>query len=141
MTIPSFSSDGNLCEGIHQTTWQEFANHFGFTTKQQQILLGLKAALMELKQANCKIVYIGGSFITNKPEPNGFDGCWDPVSTDLAALERNAPTLLKLTNQEEQKAEYGGVLFPSMDFEEFFQQDREGNPKGIVAIDLNSLSS
>lgn len=43
-----------------------------------------------------------------------------------------------------QKTKYGGELFPASSiadfsgkiFLEFFREDRDGNPKGIVAIDL-----
>jgi hypothetical protein len=54
----------------------------------------------------------------------------------------------ELTQQKYcKKAKYGGELFPasaiaSFDgktFLEFFQQDRDGNPKGIVVINLSEI--
>jgi hypothetical protein len=98
-----------------------------------------------LQQAGCQRIYIGGSFAINKEFPGDFDVCWDDDNVDFVKLKDLDPVLLDFKNRRAaQKAKYGGELFPadsiaSVDgktFLEFFQQDRDGNPKGIIAIDL-----
>ena len=140
--IPKFNSDGNLPPGVHWANWQEFAYCFGKTPHRQRLLRGLKSALDSLSKAGCQVVYIDGSFVTKKENPNDFDGCWDIKGVDPELLD---PILLNLDNKrEKQKAKYQGELFPASGkadvtgktYLDFFQIDRNGNPKGIVAINL-----
>ncbi len=99
-----------------------------------------------MQQAGCKRIYIGGSFATNKELPGDFDVCSADEDVDLVKLQALSPVLLDPTNQNAaQKAEYGGELFPASlatifngkTHLEFFQEDREGNPRGIIAINLS----
>jgi hypothetical protein len=140
--IPAFNSDGNLPPGVHWATWQEFVARFGTTPHRQQLLKGLKSALDSLSKAGCQTVYIDGSFVTKKENPNDFDGCWDLTGVDPKLLD---PILLLFDNKRvAQKVKYKGELFPASGtadrvgntYLDFFQIDRDGNPKGIVAIDL-----
>jgi hypothetical protein len=113
------------------------------------LLAGLKAALDSLRQADCTRVYLDGSFVTTKREPNDFDACWEMAGVDFAILDRCDPTLLDWSNRRAaQKAAFGGVLFIvesaadpwGTPYLEFFQRDRNsGAPKGIVAINLGDL--
>jgi hypothetical protein len=127
-------------------SWQEFSDRFGMTPYRKRLLVGLREALLALQRAGCRTVYIDGSFVTAKETPGDFDGCWDPKGV---SLERLDPVFLDFSNQRAaQKAKYGGEMFTvgspagpaGRTFLEFFQQDREGNPKGIVAFDLQRLS-
>ena len=96
-----------------------------------------------LKQAGCRRVYIDGSFVTAKPMPNDYDGCWDTDGVDPDLLD---PVLLDFSaGRAAQKAAFGGELFPTSGMEagtgktwlEFFQVDRDtGKPKGLVLLDL-----
>jgi hypothetical protein len=138
MPLPSFNADGNLPLGIYSATWQEFVDYFGFTDRRQELLLGLRSVLYQLKKVNCRVVYIGGSFVTSKAEPGDFDGFWDPTYVDLVGLEKSSPELLR-SDRKIQKAKYGGELFADMGFLKAFNKDREQREKGIVAIDLESL--
>ncbi|MBF2067545.1 MAG: hypothetical protein IGS39_24475 [Calothrix sp. C42_A2020_038] len=141
--IPAFNPDGNLPPGVHWTKWQEFANRFGTTPVRQQLLKGLKSAIDSLSKAGCQVVYIDGSFVTEKENPNDYDGCWDITGVNSRLLD---PILLNFENgQAAQKIKYLGELFPAQmskgitgkTFLEFFQVDKNtGNQKGIVAIDL-----
>lgn len=101
---------------------------------------------MALRKAGCRTMYVDGSFVTTKEMPGDFDGCWDPEGVDVEALE---PVLLDFSNKRAaQKARYGGELFiagspadlAGRTFLEFFQQDREGNVKGLVAFDLQAVT-
>jgi len=145
VAIPIFDTDtGALPPGIHVATWAEITGRFGGTPRRLKLLAGLRRACDSLRQAGCSRVYLDGSFVTSKEEPNDFDGCWSAQGVDASKLD---PALLDFTGKRDvQKAAFGGELFPAEfavgtfggRFLDFFQQDREGRPKGIVAIDLGS---
>jgi hypothetical protein len=107
------------------------------------LLAGLRAAAVELQRCGCQRLYVDGSFVTDKPLPGDYDGCWELRGTDLAMLD---PVLQDFSNRRAaQKAKYGGELFPASGradaaghtFLDFFQIDKNtGAPKGIIAIDL-----
>ena len=115
------------------------------TPHRKRLLVGLREALLALRRAGCRTVYIDGSFVTAKENPGDFDGCWDPKGVSLEKLD---PVFLDFSNKRApQKANDGGEMFTSgspaglagRTFLDFFQQDQEGNPKGIVAFDLQRL--
>lgn len=145
--IPDFNPGGNLPPGIHWATWDEIVNRFGNTPWRRQLLSGLQAALEELKRVGCKAVYLDGSFVSSKPVPGDFDGCWDEDGIDFALIN---PVLLNFTGRRAaQKAKFLGELFPASwdadgigaPFLDFFQTDKDtGNRKGLIAIDLGGLT-
>ncbi len=145
--IPPYEASGTLPPGVHWATWQEIVDTFGSTVHRKRLLGGLAAALKSLRTAGCKAVFLDGSFVTDKAEPEDFDGCWDPSGVDPNLLD---PILLVFdTGRRTQKAKYRGELFPSSaeadaagrTFVEFFQQDRDGNTKGIIGIDLQKVET
>lgn len=106
---------------------------------------GLGMALHMLKLAGCGTVYVDGSFVTTKPAPGDFDVCWD---VDGVAVELIPPLFFNFdADRAAQKAQFGGEFFPAqlpegesgVLFLDFFQRDRDGRLKGIVALDLESL--
>lgn len=143
--------NGNLPPGIHWATWQEFVERFGSTPHRKQLLQGLWIVLESLRAAGCKTVYVNGSFVTTKEVPGDFDACWDPDGVDIDRLYETEPVLFSFENKRAaQKARFKGELFPATEraalfldgtFLDFFQMDREGNQKGIIALDLRSLQS
>jgi hypothetical protein len=147
--IPAFDVDGNLPPGLHAATWEEFTDRFATTPHRERLAAGLQRALRVLQSAGCRTAYVDGSFVTSKPVPGDFDACWDVTGVVGADLARLDPVLLDFSDERAaQKAKYLGELFPAQAIEgstrrrflDFFQIDREsGNPKGIVAIDLQSL--
>ncbi|MGL5032503.1 MAG: DUF6932 family protein [Microcystaceae cyanobacterium] len=145
MAIPSFDTNGNLPAGIHLATWQEIEEILAFNPRRQELLSGLKRACKSLKQVGCLCIYIGGSFVTNKEFPGDFDVCWADETVDLEQLEKIDPVLLDLTKKRAaQKAKYGGEFFPAnlteggsmKKYLDFLQTHRNGEPKGIVAVEL-----
>lgn len=143
VVIPGLQSDGLLSAGIHPATWDEFCQRYGWTEHRQRLLAGLKRALAILKAAGCKRVYIDGSFVTAKEVPKDFDGLWEVAGVNPGLLD---PVLMNFSGKREaQKAKYLGELFPlivnpvaaSQALLEFFQTDKaSGNPKGIIALDI-----
>ena len=118
-------------------------NALGFTPRRKQLLRGLRKALDLLRSAGCQLVYLDGSFVTAKPEPADFDGCWSIAGVDVEKLD---PVFLDFSNSRaQQKERFLGELFRAelpegatgKTFLEFFQIDKEtGKPRGIRALDL-----
>ena len=145
--IPEFEPDGNLPPGVHWATWEEINVRFGGTNWRRTLLTGLRAAADQLKLAGCQTIYLDGSFVTAKPEPGDFDGCWEEAGVHVQKLD---PVLRTFAGgRAAQKAKFGGEFFPasleaSPDgevFLDFFQIDKEtGARKGIVALDLRGLT-
>ena len=54
-------------------------------------MTGLRAAMVSLKDAGCKTVYVDGSFVTGKERPGDFDACWEEEGVDPTILD---PVLL-----------------------------------------------
>jgi hypothetical protein len=131
-SIPPFDERGYLPPGTYETDEMEFNQRFGFNSYRQQLLIGLKAALVSLKQAGCERVYIGGSFITDKAEPGDIDGCFEGLFINESAID---PIFID-SNLDAQKAKYGVELVFGSNRAGFFQTDRYGNAQGIVVINL-----
>ena len=144
--IPPFNTEtGNLPAGEHAATWEEIVERFGRTPWRRTLLDGLRTALASLRAAGCKKVYLDGSFVTAKEEPGDFDACWEAEGVDGDLLDE--ALLMFDAGRATQKAKFGGELFvadwPADEtgalFRKFFQQDRDGNTKGIVVINLQEL--
>lgn len=144
--IPQFDERGNLPPGMHEAAWDELEKKFGGSVRRDQLLTGLREALLALRRVGCRTAYIDGSFVTAKQEPGDFDGCWEVAGVDLGQLD---PVLLDTDHpRRAQKERFGGEMFPTYPpgdprgtpLLDFFQGDRDGNPKGIVKIDLEGLA-
>lgn len=129
---------------MHEAMWQEVEAKLGFTERRRVLIRGLRRAITALHAAGCRRVYVDGSFVTAKPDPNDFDGCWEEAGVDPSRLD---PVLLDFADQRRrQKLKYGGEMFPASAtadirgprFIAFFQIHKEtGDAKGIVSIDLS----
>lgn len=109
--IPEFDENGDLPAGVHDATWDELAARYGTDPRRLRLLAGLKRALDVLAAGGCRRAYVDGSFVTDEPEPNDFDACWEPAGVDAALLD---PVLLDFSSgRADQKAKYGGELFPA----------------------------
>jgi hypothetical protein len=138
--IPEFDKNGNLPPGVYIVSLKDIESNFTWTTRRKKLFKGLKRAIDNLTKANVKKVWIDGSFVTSKNDPNDIDGCWqadkdvDADKLDPVFLDMNPP-------REAMKKKYGvdfliaGVPIadsPGKSIEEFFQIDRDGNKKGIL---------
>ncbi len=142
--IPEFDDNGNLPPGVYWAEWEEFRERFSLNYKRQRMIQGLELVMTQLKAAGCRVIYINGSFVTSEPDPGDFDACYDNETVDENYLRIHAPKLLNHYDRAAQKAKYKGEVFPSNqpvgnygdNSFDFFQSDRLGNKKGIIAIDL-----
>ncbi len=92
------------------------------------------------------MVWLDGSFVTDKELPGDYDACWAWQGVDDKKLD---PVLLDLSTDGRQimQAKYFGDIFPAgiergsgLTFVDFFQQTRDGTAKGIVSLDPRSVS-
>jgi hypothetical protein len=142
--LPPFVG-GLLPPGIHGAEWHEVRERFGWNPGRRALVGGLHSALRALRDAGCGRVWINGSFVTEKEDPNDFDLCWEPAGVDPNLLD---PTLLDvLPPRIAQHVKYGGDVLPNVVegksgslFVDFFQVDSAtGDAKGIVELDLRRL--
>jgi hypothetical protein len=133
--------DGSLPPGEHVATWREIVAAFGTNPRRQALLAGLRELALTLAAAGCQTIWIDGSFVTDKERPGDYDACWDWVGVDLALVD---PLLVNYPmTRASAKGKYGGDIFiagirergSGLTFVEFFQRNRDGQPKGIVRFD------
>jgi hypothetical protein len=133
-----------LPPGVHSATLAEIAATFATNAKRRPLYEGLVLAATALRAAGCGKLYLDGSYVTAKPVPGDYDGCWDPAGMDRAKLD---PVFLDFSNKRQaMKDKFGGEFFPSsalngptQTFLDFFQIEKfTGQPKGILLIVLTA---
>ena len=144
VSVPPFDpATGLLPPGEHPADWSEIRERLGWNVRRRRLLDGLRECLEVLGAAGCTSVWLNGSFVTAKDEPEDFDAVWSAAGVDRAVLEDELPALLDLSDHRvAQKRRFGGEFFPNIveggsgkQFSAFFQADRDGTAKGIVVID------
>lgn len=130
-----------LPPGIHDATFAEVEARFATTPHRRWLFDGFVRATVALRVAGCSTVYLDGSFVTAKPHPGDYDGCWDHTGVNFKMLD---PVLLDFSNKRAaQKAKYMGEMFIAgissgmVPFLDFFQIEKfTGAAKGILRISL-----
>ena len=139
--LPEFNVDGNLPAGVHKAEWPEFREKFSYNRCRKKPVRGMLAALKGLKKAGCSTVFIDGGLVANKRKPSDCDGCRVATGVDAGLLD---PAFKDFRfGRIAQKVKFAGEFFPVTDpnrsgqtMLDFFQEDRNGNPKGITETDL-----
>jgi hypothetical protein len=143
--IPNFQFNGVLSSGIHWSTIEEIKDKLCFSEKRTRLVAGLELAIVSLKRAGCKTIYLDGSFSTSKELPGDIDVCWELGIVDLNILFAIEPVFFDFTfKRKAQKDKFGCEFFPADSIAEppdktyfnFFQQDKDGNPKGIIGLKI-----
>jgi hypothetical protein len=146
--IPIYNKNGNLPPGIHLAQWGEIEQRYGYNQHRQKLLGGLRAAIENLRAAGCLRVYIDGSFVSSKPVPADFELCWEPKGVDRDVLDPLFNLAIHaLPPRLKQKEKYFGEVILTVpnpaifDHLSYFQfDDRTGDQKGIIALDLDTLT-
>jgi hypothetical protein len=132
--IPDFTDDGCLPVGMHPATLGEIAAHFGQEPELRRVQMESLQWLVELaRRAGVQRVVVGGSFVTDK---------WEPNDVDCLLLQGPA-----FGHDEEADNELrAGLPFIDMvvvrkaDFDLYVDQiygtDRHGNARGLVEVIL-----
>lgn len=145
MVIPKFNSRGELPPGEHPASLDEIEERFATNPVRRNQFSGLKRAARALARAGCSTLWLDGSYITSKSEPQDYDATFDGDTVDWVALGLAEPEILDFdAPRHTQKRAFGGELVPTLgvgvDYVEFFQSNRDGGRKGIVRVDLAGLS-
>jgi hypothetical protein len=142
--IPDFDENGNLPPGVYRVSLEDVEARFTWNRRRRLLFRGLAEAVANLAAAGVRTIWVDGSFTTAKEEPGDIDGCWDysaAVEVDLldpVFLDVNPP-------RERMKLRYGvdlliaGMRLEGAEFqrvEDFFQSDRDGNPRGILVVEI-----
>ena len=141
--IPGFRDDGYLPDGLHIATDVDVAFRFGTSTNQRRRLALRLRRWIELSRiVGAKRLFIDGSFVTAKNDPNDVDAVvWLPddfaerVSRgDLEAVELETMLLTRRPEEifaAEDRRDWDDWL-------EFFSRTREadGRRKGLVEVEL-----
>ena len=142
MSIPALQANGELPPGEYQTSLKEVESVFGSSNDRRKLLmLRLREAARNFELSGVRTIWVNGSFITDKEEPNDIDGCWEYTQSV------NAETLDTVFLQRSRKAmkeKYGLDFFianfieagSGLPFPKFFQVNRNGEPKGILVVKL-----
>ena len=143
--IPNFQFNGILPSGIHWSTMEEVKEKLCFSDKRVWLIVGLEKAIISLKIAGCETIYLDGSFATSKQNPEDIDVCWELLNVDIDLLFLIEPVFFDFNfKREAQKDKFGCEFFqahfvtepPDILFIDFFQHDRDGNPKGIIGLKI-----
>lgn len=141
-TLPALTPQGFLPPGLHRCSWDEVASRFGQGSRRQELLAGMKPLLQLAARHGGDFVYLGGSFVTSKPEPGDFDMTWRVSGQRIGELESLAPLLVDRKLQEK---ELGGQLMatypnsPGDGVLGFLRKNRAGREVGVAEIDLSTL--
>ncbi len=131
---------------VHPASLAEVRDCFAINPHRRDLFDGLVQAAEALAKGNVRYIYLDGSFVTGKPMPSDYDGCWSPIGVTPKLLD---PVFFDFNNgRAKQKARYKGEFFPSTAnaaagqiFVDFFQTEKfTGLKKGIILIDLKTES-
>jgi len=137
------TDEGFLPPGVHGATLEEVDERYGYGKRRKELLRSFETALNQMRNCGVEWVYLGGSFVTEKPRPGDIDGCFDlTAKVDQKLMFPFLP--VNEANRAMVRLIYKMEFFPSqmierdsgVPFKEFFQRDLSGIRKGIVAIDL-----
>jgi hypothetical protein len=140
VAIPPLNKAGELPAGEHETSLPGVRKRFGRSSAQREELMrGLENAAENLQSAGVRKIWIDGSFVTSKKEPEDVDGYWE--YTERADLSRLDPVFLA-ESRTPMKERYGVEFFPTfviegssgLPFPKFFQVNRDGDRKGILVV-------
>ena len=73
--VPEFNLDGNLPEGIHSVSEDEFLDHFATSSARRKWLGERLKEILALGKSTGKVkrIFVWGSFVTVKESPNDVD--------------------------------------------------------------------
>jgi hypothetical protein len=73
--LPKFNADGNLPEGVHQTTEEEFLQRFGCGSARREWLAQRFVEMLSLVKTTDQLeeAFVWGSFVTGTELPNDID--------------------------------------------------------------------
>lgn len=145
VAIPEFDHNGNLPPGVYVATLAEIEARFTWNARRAELFRGLRQAIANLRAAGVAIVWVDGSFTTEKDEPDDVDGCWE-LAPSVEASKLDAAFFDRDDPRARLREKFGVDLLPAglpidaggLTPERFFQKDRHGRAKGILLVPIGS---
>ena len=137
-----FDKKGDLSNDLI-LQFDEFKNLFNLNKEREKLVNNLLTVAKILTAFDCTGIYIVGSFVTAKKQPNDIDVCFDITELDERALKKKHPELCTEKGLQEihELLKVHIIYFTSYDTEilDWFRFDRNGNKRGIIKIFLKDL--
>jgi hypothetical protein len=137
-----FDTHGNLPKDISLTPI-EFEKHFGYNPKRKKLIKSLFEIAIKFAEVGCEIMYVNGSFVTNKKLPGDVDVAFDISEVDYIPAKQKYPELF---TEQGQAGMYETLKLDVFTFGDYnkdilyiFGKDRRHNKKGIVKIYLKEF--
>jgi hypothetical protein len=138
-----FNSRGDLYRTIHPA-YEKFLNLFATNARRRQMIVNALPFFRIFYSCSVQIVYIGGSFVSTKKLPEDIDLCFDITPIDEIKLRTEFPQFLDPNAIGSIRRDLRCHIFhfDALDREHFdlLSGDREGNPKGLVRLELKEIS-
>jgi hypothetical protein len=107
---------------------------------------GLRKFALMLRAAGGDWLFVDGSFTTIRERPSDWDGCFLTAGLDWNAVDQRLKDIK--THRDAIKADYHCDVFAAetiegktgKPFRDFFQEERTGKPKGILVLDLGTVT-
>jgi len=142
--IPELTREGMLPEGVHEALLREVRERFGKGSALRiRLMKGLERVVALARKIGARVLYLDGSFVTNKKDP----GDWDAVLVAPVGTNCASPEVLRLVDRPRVKKDFGGDLFLIMEDDPellnhylsgVFVKDRMGRSKGLVRVRLGA---
>jgi hypothetical protein len=143
--LPAFNSLGLLPEGIHPSDLDELQTRFAIfdrSDRRMRLFERFRQLVDEARKSSIvRRIFIGGSFVTAKSEPNDYDCILVIEPAIVGATLR--PFEYNLVSRRMARRLFGGDIIPALEDSEalrqylkFFQTTRDGENVGIVEIRL-----
>jgi hypothetical protein len=132
--ISDFTNDGCLPVGMHPATLQEIAARFGQEPELRRVQMESLQWLVELaRRAGVQRVVVGGSFVTDKWEPNDVDCVL--LQGPMFGQDEAADNELRAGLPFIEMVVVGQVEF-YLYVQQIYGTDRHGNARGLVEVIL-----
>jgi hypothetical protein len=141
--IPQFRPDGYLPDGLHVTSEAEVTFRFGSANpRRRRLALRLRRWIGLARSVRAQRLFVDGSFVTAKDEPNDIDAVILLASDFERQVENGIEAALEL--EEMLLTRRPEEIFAAEDSDdwndwiEFFSRTREpdGRRKGLVEVEL-----
>lgn len=138
---------GKLPPGEHPVAWSDLIAAFGQgSVKRKLATEGLRRFGLMLRAAGGKWLFVDGSFATGRERPSDWDGCFVSTGIDWKVVDSRLVDIK--SNRDSLKADFRCDIFAAetidgrtgKPFRDFFQQERTGKPKGILVLDLETVT-
>jgi hypothetical protein len=138
----NFNSQGFLHETI-LLSYEEFKHHFGTNQRRiNQINNALKFFRL-FHSCGCQTVFVDGSFVSKKENPEDIDLCFDLTDMDVEKIRKVFPQFFEPNEIGKIHREFQcHILHFDKNFTvyfDFLHEDRNGNPKGLVRLDIKNI--